>query len=282
MIKVGTRQSLMVVKEVSFGVYLGEKADATEEERVLLPQKEVPAGTKKGDPLFAFIYLDSSDRPIATLREPMLVLGQVALLKVKDITRIGAFLDWGLEKDLLLPFSEQTARVKAGDEVLAALYVDKSHRLCATMKIYPYLSKRSPYSFGEEVKGRVYEIIENFGVYVAVDDKYSGMIPKAEAQGNFHVGDIVNLRVTQVLEDGKLTVSARKKAYLQMDDDAKTVLSTMEAYGGLLPFDDKADPAQIQRELGLSKNAFKRAVGRLLKEGKVSIEDGKIRKKEEA
>ncbi|MBQ1492110.1 MAG: RNA-binding protein [Blautia sp.] len=279
MIEVGVRRQLTVVKLVPIGVYLGEDRSASEAERVLLPKKEVPENTKVGDTLEAFVYLDSSDRPIATLREPVFTLGEVALLTVKEVTRIGAFLDWGLEKDLLLPYAEQTKRVKKGEEVLVALYLDKSHRLCATMKVYPYLSKRSPYGMGDEVSGRVYELSKNFGVFVAVEDKYSALIPSAEAQGSYEVGEVLHLRITQVKEDGKLTVSARKKAYMQMDEDAALVFSLIENNKGVLPFDDKASPELISEQTGLSKNAFKRAVGRLLKEEKISLEDGKIKKK---
>ena len=277
MIEIGKKQALLIVKEVKFGVYLGETLKAEEKERVLLPQSQVPAGKKTGDSLEVFIYLDSSDRPIATVREPLITLGALAVLKVRQTTKIGAFLDWGLEKDLLLPFHEQTKKVREGDECLVALYLDKSHRLCATMKVYHYLSNRAPYGIGDEVKGRVYEISDNFGVFVAVDDKYNGLIPKREAQGEYTVGKILSLRITEVKEDGKLAVSARKKAYLQMDDDAAHVLAVIEEYANVLPFDDKASPETIERVMGLSKNAFKRAVGRLLKEGKVEIKNGHIR-----
>ena len=156
MIELGKKQKLLVVKTVDFGIYLGEDRNAPQNERVLLPSKQVPEGTKAGDEIEVFIYKDSQDRLIATTREPMLQVGQTAVLKVKQVTRIGAFLDWGLEKDLLLPYHEQTNRVREGEECLVALYVDKSSRLCATMKVYPYLSKETPYKEGDRVKGRVY------------------------------------------------------------------------------------------------------------------------------
>ena len=171
MIELGKKQTLLIVKSVEFGVYLAEDMNADTTHQVLLPAKQVPAGTKAGDKLEVFIYKDSQDRLIATTREPMLQVGQTAVLKVKQVTRIGAFLDWGLEKDLLLPYHEQTNRVREGEECLVALYVDKSSRLCATMKVYHYLSTRTPYGPGDMVKGRVYEISGNFGVFVAIDDK---------------------------------------------------------------------------------------------------------------
>jgi hypothetical protein len=275
MLKIGEKQKLQVIKEVAFGVYLGEEPGT--KETVLLPKKEVDAGTKPGDELDVFIYLDSSDRMIATRREPLVTLGKTAVLKVKEVTKIGAFLDWGLEKDLLLPYREQTAKVYPGDECVIVLYLDKSSRLCASMKVYPYLYKNSPYRVDDQVRGRVYEISDNFGAFVAVDDKYSGLIPKREGISELHVGNIVRARVTGVKEDGKLDLSIREKAYLQMDEDAQYVLETIEEFDGVLPFDDKASPETILREFGLSKNAFKRAVGRLMKQGKVEISGGHIR-----
>ena len=277
MIELGKKQKLLVVKTVDFGIYLGEDRNAPQNERVLLPSKQVPEGTKVGDEIEVFIYKDSQDRLIATTREPMLQVGQTAVLKVKQVTRIGAFLDWGLEKDLLLPFKEQTAKVKKGDQVLVALYVDKSERLCATMKVYEKLETDSPYKKDDHVEGIVYERSDNFGVFVAVDNKYSALIPKREAYGgHLQVGDKVHARVIKVREDGKLDLSVREKAFIQMDADAELIVKRMEEHGGKLPFTDKADPEKIKNELGLSKNAFKRAVGRLLKENKVIITEKSI------
>ena len=223
-----------------------------------------------------FIYKDSKDRLIATTREPVLTVGETAVLKVRQVTKIGAFLDWGLEKDLLLPYHEQTVRVHEGQECLVALYVDKSSRLCATMKVYPYLEKKSPYQKGDQVKGRVYQTSDNFGVFVAVDEKYSALIPARETAGKYRPGTVLDLRVTEVKEDGKLNVTDRKKAYLQINEDAENVLQVLQEFAGVLPFDDKAAPEVIRREFGLSKNAFKRAVGHLLKEGKIEIRERKI------
>ena len=252
MLNIGRKQRLVVVKKVEFGIYLGETREAGEKERVLLPIKQVPEGTKEGDELEVFLYRDSSDRLIATTREPKLVLGELAVLNVAATGKIGAFLDWGLEKDLFLPFKQQTRRLHPGDEVLVSLYIDKI------------------------VKGRIYEISGNFGVFVAVDDRYSGLIPKREAQADYHVGQELECRVTEVKEDGKLSLSARGKAYEQIAIDAESVLSVIEEFAGVLPFDDKASPEVIQREFGLSKAAFKRAVGHLMKEKQVVIRDGKI------
>lgn len=262
----GKKVTLMVVKKVDFGVYVG-----TEEDRILLPKKQVPEGIEIGDPLSVFVYKDSKDRMIATTREPLITLGEVKALKVKDTGKIGAFLDWGLEKDLLLPFKEQTTKVKSGDECLVSLYVDKTGRLCATMKVYEKLRKDSPYEKDDKVKGIIYEKSDNFGLFVAVDDQYCALIPKRESYGNLKVGDRIEARVTGVKADGKLDLSVKEKAFIQMDVDAKMLLEKMNREGGKLSFTDKADAEHIKEETGLSKNAFKRAIGRLLKAGKIEI-----------
>lgn len=270
-LKLGERQTLPVDHLKEFGAYLGEG-----KETVLLPGKEVPEGTKVGDLVDVFLYKDSSDRLVATVREPKIMLHQTKILTVREVSRIGAFLDWGLEKDLLLPYHEQTRKVREGEEVLVSLYIDKSSRLCATMNVYPYLRTDSPYKVDSEAEGRVYQKSENFGVFVAVDDQFSGLIPKMEAAGEFRIGDVIKVRVTRVLPDGKLNLSPRKKAYQQLDNDGETILRVIDEYEGVLPFDDRVSPDIIKREFGLSKNAFKRAVGHLMKEGKVEIRGKRI------
>lgn len=273
MFRLGEWQELKIVKKVDFGVYLSEEEGT---EKVLLPKKEVPEDAQIGTVLKVFLYKDSRDRLIATMRTPGLTLGMVGLLKVKEVGKIGAFLDWGLDKDLLLPFREQTRRVKEGEECLVGLYIDKSSRLCATMNVYPYLKKNSPYQIEDQVTGRVYETSENFGVFVAVDDQYSALIPRRESMGQFEVGQLVRARVTNVKEDGKLDLSVRNKAYLQMDQDVELIRKTIDEFEGVLPFNDRVSPEIIQREFGLSKNAFKRAIGRMLKNGEIEITENRI------
>lgn len=278
-IQIGKRQELAIVKKVEFGVYLADTSKEEQpEEKVLLPGKEVSQDAKIGDMIDVFIYRDSKDRLIATTRQTEVSVGETAVLKVKEVGKIGAFLGWALEKDLLLPFREQTKRVEPGEECLAALYVDKSGRLCTTMKVYPYLRLDSPYQKDDKVEGRVYEISERFGVFVAVDDCYSGLIPQREPARELCVGDKINARVVEVLEDGKLTLSLREKAYIQMGRDAGKIMEMLERGGGRLPFNDKASAELIREATGMSKNEFKRAVGSLYKQRLISIEqDGIIK-----
>ena len=267
----GKKRTLMVVKKVEFGVYLG-----TSEDKVLLPARQVPRGVEVGDPVEVFLYRDSDDRLIATTQEPKILLGEIRKLTVADTGRVGAFLDWGLPKDLLLPFREQTKKVEKGEEILAALYVDKSGRLCATMKLYDRLRQDSPYKKDDVVRGTIYETSGNFGVFVAVDDCYSALIPKREAYGDLKVGQEIEARVSRVHEDGKLDLSLREKAWMQIPADAQKVTEALSACGGELPFTDKASPELIREKMGMSKNEFKRAVGHLLKEGKVRITESSI------
>ena len=266
----GKKNTLVMVQKCDFGVYLADHAKA--EEKVLLPQKWVPSDLEMGDPIEVFLYRDSSDRPLATTMEPLITLGGIAELKVAAVTRIGAFLDWGLEKELLLPFREQTKQVQEGERILAALYLDKSERLCATMKLYPYLSLRTPYQIGEEVTGRVYESSRNFGVFVAVDDKYCALIPRREIAGREPaVGSRITARISRIHEDGKMDLDLRRKAYLQMGEDSETLMTILRENNGFLPIHDKSSPEEIRQRTGMSKNEFKRAVGHLYRERRIVL-----------
>lgn len=277
MLKLGEVQKLTVVKQVGFGVYLAEPGHP--DRKVLLPVRQVPENTQIGDELSVFLYKDSQDRLISTVNIPKIKMGGFAVLEVLEVGKIGAFLDWGLEKDLFLPFKEQLRKVKKGDEVLVRLYADKSGRLCATMKgLYDLLYTHSPYGRDDIVKARVYEFSGNFGTFLAVDDKYSARIPLSEDCSALNIGEVVEARVTGVKEDGKLDLTLREKAYLQMDADAEKIMRLLEEHEGVLPFNDKASPEMIRQETGLSKNAFKRAVGRLYKERKIEITQTEIRR----
>lgn len=276
MLKLGEINKLIAINKTEHGIYFAESRESNE--KVLLPIGEIrDEPIKTGQHLDLFIYKDSSDRPVATLLTPKIQLHQVKLLKINDVAKIGAFVDWGLKKDLLLPFKEQTKKVNKSEDVLVALYIDKTGRLCLTMNVYDYLDTDHNYKTGDDVHGRVYLISERFGAFVAVDDTYSALIPQKELYGNIKVGDIVDARITKVQEDGKLSLSIRKKSYLQIDDDAEKIIKVIGEFDGVLPFNDKADPEVIKREFNMSKNEFKRAVGKLYKERKIEITDHSIR-----
>ncbi|MCF6463625.1 CvfB family protein [Clostridium sp. Cult1] len=271
MIEIGEIQKLEIKRKTSVGVYLNSKGSRKEDKDVLLPNKEVPKGANIGDEIEVFIYRDSKERLIATTRKPKVTLGEIGLLKVVDITKIGAFLDWGLEKDLFLPFKEQTMKLEKGRKYLIGLYLDKSDRLCGTMKIKDFLKNDSPYRENDWVKGTIYSINKEIGAFVAVDNKYEGLIPKNELIGVYVPGEEVNLRVINVKEDGKLDLSLRDKSYMEIDKDAELILNKAKENGGILLLNDYSSPKEIRNELNISKSAFKKAVGRLLKEGKIEF-----------
>ena len=289
MILLGRMQTLRVVKKTDFGVYLSDqgiepdtsfvpdKKEVVDIPSILLPKAQAKDLTT-GNTVEVFIYKDSEDRPIATTAKPTLTMGEIARLTVKEVTNIGAFLDWGLAKDLFLPFKEQTFRVQKGDSVLVSLYIDKSSRLCATAKVYNALKSNSPYQREDQVSGTVYEIIDAFGAYVAVDDRYSALIPNKELFTTLKPGEKVSARVTKVQPDGRLVLSIREKSYLQMDTDSALIYDALVKAGGFLPYHDKTSPELIKAKFGLSKNAFKRAIGHLQKEGKLLIEEDGISK----
>ncbi len=281
MIKLGKSQYLNVVTIKDFGVYLEDATDTQtagkKENQILLPIKQVPEGTKVGDRIKVFVYKDSEDRLIATTNKPKLEVGELGVLEVKEVAKIGAFLDWGLERDILLPYREQTTRVKEGKKYLVSLYVDKTNRLAATMKVYKYLKIAGDYEKDDEVKGIIIEITEPLGAFVAIDNEYYGIIPWREVTRNLQVGMEVTGRVTSVREDGKINMSLSQKAYLRLDDDGEKILKVIEEYDGVLPYNDKVSPEIIARDFDMSKAAFKRAVGHLMKDGKVEITEKSIR-----
>ena len=276
MIELGKVQELEIVRTKEFGVYLSEKAG--DEAAVLLPKKQVPQGAQIGDKVEVFVYKDSSNRLISTTARPKLQVGECAILEVKDVGKIGAFLDMGLEKDLLLPFKEQSHPVRRGEKCLVCLYVDKSSRLAATMKVYSHMSNQSPYKAEDWVEGTIYEINEQIGAFVAVDNRYYGLIPTREMFCRYREGEIIEARVIKVRDDGKLDLSPRDKSYVQINTDSDLIMNRLEEYKGILPFNDRVSSDIIKNEFNLSKNAFKRAVGHLLKEGKVKITEKTIEK----
>lgn len=277
--RLGEVQRLQIIKHVPMGAYLSlpdTLRDSSEaKELILLPKKELPDGSEAGDLIDVFIYKDSEDRPIATTTIPPLTLGTITTLKVVQSTQIGAFLSWGLMKDLFLPFKEQTYHVKEGDLVLVSLYIDKSERLCATMKLYDLLRTDSKYEKDSSVTGTVYELSDNFGAFVAVDNIYSALIPRNELFKRVYIGERIHARVKEVRDDGKLTLSLREKTQFQMDRNSVIIMENLSAHGGFLPYGDKSSPEVIRSEFEMSKSEFKRAIGRLYKDKKILIkEDG--------
>lgn len=264
MIKLGEKQELEIKRFTTVGAFLNVEDE--EGDDILLPKSQIPENAKEGDLIEVFVYNDSKDRIIATTNTPKASVGDIVHLEVVSSTKIGSFLDMGLEKDLFLPFSETVGAVEVGKEYLVGVYIDKSDRLCATMKIKDMLKTDSSYKENDIVEGSIYSINRDIGAFVAVDDKYDGLIPKKEILGALEVGETIEVRVNQVLEDGKLDLSLRHRSYLQMNIDTEVIMDKLKKNKGRLNFNDKSPPEKIKKELQMSKSGFKRAIGRLLKE----------------
>jgi hypothetical protein len=237
---------------------------------LLLPRGEVPEGTKEGDELEVFVTLDSEDRPIATLREPRIALGEVAFLRVTDVGRFGAFFDWGLPKELLVPFALQTRDVGVGERHAVGLVRDDSGRLAGTMRVTEMLRDIGDFELDEWVEGEAWRNDPRIGLFVIVEKSFVGLVPAHEPH-RLSRGEAARFRVANILPDGKIELSLRGHAHEEVEKDAARVLE-MLGRRGAPRVGDKSSPEEIRRVFGLSKKAFKRVVGHLLKNGEVSID----------
>ena len=274
MIEIGKNQILKIKNFASHGAYL--YADSDMENTVLLPKLEVPKGKEVGDEISVFVYKDSSDRTISTTKKPYIEIGKIALLRVVSKTKIGAFMDMGLERDVLLPFSEMIGQVAEGKSYLVRLYVDKSERLAVSMNIRQALETKSNYKENDSVMGTIYSMHPNHGLFVAVDEKYDSLVPKDEAQGIYEIGEVIQGRVSQVNKDGRLVLSLKERAYLNIGEDSEIILDLLEDNNGVLNIGDKSSPEEIKEITGMTKSAFKKAVGQLYKERSIKIQPKKI------
>ena len=265
-IKMGKRQKLTVNNISTIGAYLDAETENTDD-NVLLPNNQIDGkNIEVGDVLDVFIYRDSEDRLIATFEASFAVAGTMAKLKVVDLAPFGAFLDWGLSKDLLLPKGQEECRVEIGETYLVGLFEDKKGRISATMNVYKFLLPNFDLEKNELIVGTVYRVVPEIGIFVAIEDRYYGLIPNNEFFGKYKVGDEIQARVIRTREDGKVDLSPRLEAYKQMDKDAEMILDAIQTnYHKKLTISDKSSPEDIKKEFGLSKKAFKRAIGGLLK-----------------
>jgi len=275
MLKVGKRQNLRVNNISKIGAYLdaetGDPAD-----NVLLPNNQLENKNVEVDDIIeVYIYRDSEDRLIATFEYSKAQTGTICTLEVVDTTKFGAFLSGGLEKDILLARDQMNARVNIGDELLVGIYEDKRGRISATMNLHKFLLPCYDYEKNDFIKGTIYKIEREVGVFVAVDNRYYGLIPSNEYFKSFKVGDEIEARVIRVRDDYKLDLSPRKVAFEQIEGDAEEILATIKRMGGLIKLTDKSDPETIKSVFNISKKAFKRAIGNLLKNGLIEkTEDG--------
>ena len=277
MYNLGEFQKLIIKRFKNNGAYIGLKDVKNEKLDILLPKKEVLETDKVDDEIEAFVYKDNQSRFVATRKKTKISLGKLETLEVMDISKIGAFLDWGLEKELFLPFKEQTMKLEKGRKYLVALYIDKSERLCATMKIRDYLTSDSPYKEGEWVEGIVYSIHKDYGAFVAVDKKYDAMIENKDIIGVLEIGEPINFRISKVKKDGRLNLVLKNLSHVEINDNAEILFNIIKNRGGFLDLNDKSEPEKIKEICGMSKSSFKKAVGRLLKNKKIQFEGNGIK-----
>lgn len=271
MLEIGKIQKLKINRKTDIGWYL-EAKDSEEKEDILLPKSQISEDMETGDEIEVFVYKDSKGKTLATSRKPKLTVGEVGLLKVVQTKEFGAFLDWGLEADLLLPLSQQIGKIKEGEFCLVGLqFNENTGKLSATMNLYDFLSTDSSYKKNDMVHGIVYSINKDIGIFVAVERRYHGLILNKEIYGNYRIGDDIEVRIKSVRDDGKLELSLRKQAYNEIESDAQKIMEKLKLNGGKLLINDNSSPELIKKEFNISKKAFKRAVGRLLKEGAIKI-----------
>ena len=276
MINPGKYNTLILHRFTSVGAYLG-LPDAAYEDVVLLPNKYLKPGMKEGGELEVFIYLDSEDRPVATTETPLLEIGKFAELEVREVNRVGAFLDWGLEKDLFVPYSEMVFKLEIGEKYIFGMFLDEqTGRLVATPRISHLLQRENVALQGsEQVDIWVYNETE-LGYQVIVNGKYGGLIYENEAFEELEIGERRTGFVKQVRHDGKIDVSLQPLGVASIEPNAQKVLDALNAEGGKLGLSDKSTPEAITEKLGMSKKAFKKAIGSLYKKRLIKIEDRSI------
>lgn len=268
-IKLGEYNLLEVVKEVDFGVYL----DGSEDGEILLPTRYVPQGCKPGDVLNVFIYLDMDERLIATTLQPYVKVGEFACLEVAWVNQYGAFLDWGLMKDLFVPFREQKMKMIKGNSYVVHVHLDEdSYRIVASAKIEKFLSKDMPeYNPGDEVEVLIWQKTD-LGFKVIVDNKFGGMIFKNEIFTDVRTGMKMHAYIKQVRPDGKIDLELQKGGVKKVEDFSDTLLEYIRSNGGSTPLNDKTDADVIYSTFGVSKKTFKKAVGDLYKKRLIVLE----------
>ena len=272
MVEIGNYNELEVAKFVEFGVYLD-----SEDGEILLPLKYVPENIELGDKLNVFIYRDSEDRMIATTLRPKGTVGQFAALEVKDASRIGAFMDWGLEKDLFVPFNNQRSAMKPGETHVAYIYLDESSdRIVGSTKLNKYLKPADEnIQEGQEVNLLISSTSE-LGYNVIIDHTYGGVLYHNEVFRNIEVGEETTGYIRKIRPDGKIDVSLQKAGFAEVKDASQEVLNKLRSAGGTLNLSDSSDPSEIYAALGMSKKTFKKAIGTLYRDGSIRIEPNQI------
>ncbi|MDH3972923.1 MAG: S1-like domain-containing RNA-binding protein [Deltaproteobacteria bacterium] len=272
--QVGKTNRLMIIREVDFGVYL----DGEDLGEILMPKKYVPEDYRLGDVVEVFVYLDSEDRLVATTEKPYAQVEQYACLKVVSVTNFGAFLDWGLKKDLLVPFNEQKHRMEEGREYIVYIYSDEeTGRIAGTSKLDRCLDLyKGDYQDGDEVELFICEETD-LGFKTIINDAHRGLLYKSDLYQSVNKGERAKGFIKQVREDGKIDVTLNKPGYEAIDEVSEQILETLKASGGFIAVTDKSSPDEIKELFGVSKKRYKKAVGALYKKRLVSLEEGGVR-----
>ncbi|WP_232348962.1 CvfB family protein [Neptunomonas qingdaonensis] len=266
--------TLTVMREADFGVYL----DGGEFGGILLPKKEVPEGCKLGDQLEVFIYLDTDDFVVASINAPIAQVGEFACLKVVEVNRIGAFLDWGMPKDLLLPYGEQQRALEVGQKVMVRIYLDNSDRLAASAKLEKFLEKDPQgLTVGDKVSLFAYRH-NDLGFSVVVDNRYGAVLHQKDLFRTVRLGQTLTGYIKRVLAEGKVDVMLDKPGYGKVDELSQRIMKDLDSRGGYSPLGDKSPPEDIYQAFGISKKSYKMAIGTLMKKGLISISPDGIRK----
>ena len=266
MLQVGKYNNLVISRITASGAVF--KADDGE---VLLPLWLVPEGAEVGTSLDVFVYIDSDNRLTATTKRPRAVVGEFALLKVKEATTVGSFLDWGLEKDLLLPFGEQIDPVRRGDQVLVRIFLHSSGRIAASAKLEKFVEPvDDSMAEGDEVELQIYTVTD-LGAKVIINNRFGGLVFHSELVVKPICGSRLRGYVKKIREDGKIDITLRKGGAQEAEQDRATVLDALKAHSGFLPLTDKSAPEDIAKTLRMSKKSFKKAVGGLYKEAVISM-----------
>jgi len=268
MVDIGKKSTLNVLRETENGLYL----DGEELGEILMPQKYVTEEIRRSNRAGVFVYTDSEDRLVATTEEPVAEAGEFAKLHVKAISRFGAFLDWGLQKDLLVPFSEQNFKMKEGEDVVVRIYLDeKTNRLAASAKLDKFLNKSMPdYNTGDQVQ-LIIATKTDLGFKAIVDDKYWGLLYSNQLFKSISIGEQISGYVNRMREDGKIDLLLEKPGYDKIDEISESILRELKNNNGFLAVTDKTSPEIIKSMFGISKKNFKKAIGKLLKKNQITF-----------
>lgn len=268
MVKVGEYNTLKVLRKVDFGIYLDDG-----NEGILLPRRFVPPGVNEGDELKVFVYHDGEDRIIATTQEPKGVLGDIVKMRTVSVTPQGAFLDWGLMKDIFVPKSKQQTTMIPNGEYLVKIYLDEqTGRVAATEKLEPFLSN-------DQLTVKELEVVDltvyrrtDIGYVVIINNQHTGVLHFNEIYRNITAGDKFTGFIKKIYSDNKIDVSAGKPGYNRVEDEGEKILRLLKENNGYLPYYDKSDPEEIYSFFGMSKKTFKMTIGNLYKQRIISFE----------